>query len=331
MIECQMGKADLCIYKEWLEKDNGTCDEMIETDKTEWGSASSDFHDTCVMISSEGEDEPHCIHPSSKHGCQSLGYPFKSGMQKFCISGNMEVENEQVSLRIQNISYSIEYVMVIGIAAVSALKGYGFYMDSYPAYQIQLVTLVNITIIDSVFYVGGGDLVIKGSNLRNILITEPSHSIGHKYASILLEHSTFKCNDQNQAIHFSKKTVVKLKVTNSQIYGCTINLKVADLILIVSHSNIYRVHTKIEIRSFIKAPTVIRFTETNFYNSSLLVNWQNYGSKHAKAQNLYIYISECIFTGAPISIYCDISSMFISNSTFKHSYTGVKPAFEKYR
>ena len=180
MIECRMGKADLCIYKEWLEKDNGTCDEMIETDKTEWGGASSDFHDTCVMISPEGEDEPHCIHPSSKHGCQSLSYPLKFGMQKFCISGNLEGKNKPVSLGNQNISYSIEYVTVIGITEVSALKGYEFLMDSNPAYQIQLVTLVNVTIIDSVFYVGGGDLVIKGSNLRNILITEPSHSTDHK-------------------------------------------------------------------------------------------------------------------------------------------------------
>ncbi len=113
---------------------------------------------------------------------------------------------------------------------------------------------------------------------------------------------------------------MKLKVVNSQIYTCTINLKVADLILIISDSNISRVRTKIEIRSFIKAPTVIRYTQTTFHNSSLLVNLQSYGSEHIKVQNLYINILECIFISTPLSIYSDISSMFISNSTFKHSY-----------
>ncbi len=180
MIECQMGDADLCFYKEWQEKDNQTCNEIFETNTAEMRVSSIGFHDTCVTVSSEGVDEPHCMDAFSNQGCRSLTYPLKFGHQTICISGNLEGETKQVSLRIQNISYSIEYVMVIGITGISALKGYGFFMDSYPAHQIQLVTLVNITIIDSVFYVGGGDLVIKGSNLRNILITEPSHSTDHK-------------------------------------------------------------------------------------------------------------------------------------------------------
>ncbi len=63
MIDCNIG-IDLCIYKEWLIERNGTCRDMTETNIEYWQRVFVDSKDTCVAVSPQGVNKPHCSNSS---------------------------------------------------------------------------------------------------------------------------------------------------------------------------------------------------------------------------------------------------------------------------
>ena len=323
MISCEIGGAHFCVYPEWIQKGNASadsCENIVETGKKEFENISEYNTEHCVKVSHDGKDEVSCLISSFNISCRSFEYPLKIGAKILCPSVNLYGETEQVWLNgVQKYDSQVDNIIITRTSTGSSLQGYQIFFSSSHINEIQTFIFLNMIITESNLNVWNVHLIFIGCTLRNVFIKDEHNSTRSIHALITLERSTLVCNENNtggRGIYLSKRPILKMHISQSEINGCLIHFYVGDVILSVNDSYILQSDLKIVMHSYIRVPTIIKLTNTRFNNSG---TWYFNEYKTGNHQ-IYFNVIGCIFVRTSLSMRIDMLTMSINNTDFVHSF-----------
>ena len=188
--------------------------------------------------------------------------------------------------------------------------------------ELGQVIFQNVKLIDTVVTMVNVKVEFINCTLQDTSLEDSNRNTN---VHITLYKTTVVCSsnvDENSGITLRFRSIVKFLISETTIFNCRLYVYVTDLSLLVSNSSVYNSPMDINVRSYLRVPTLIKLQHTiiqgNGGNEGLGITIDSY--------NPYIIVKDCTFQSAALEIISRahhfsqyLFSVLIWDSTFLNS------------
>ena len=247
--------------------------------------------------------------------CGNLSCAVNQGVKEISITGAVSNHTDTIELLDQSNNLLICGIdaTIINVTVTLTIKvsnGLGHIMFQNVKLINAVVTMVNV----KVEFI---NCTLQDSSLED--------SNRNTHVHITLYKTTILCSNnvyENSGVALRFRSIVKFLISETTIYNCRLYVYVTDLSLFISNSSVYNSPMDINVRSYLRVPTLIKLQDTviqgNGENEGLGVTIDSY--------NPYIIVKDCTFQSVPLEIISRahhfsqyLFSVLISDSTFLNS------------
>ncbi len=295
------------------------------------------FSDNCVIISSNGTNDPLCLNNSSQTPCKTASYPTNQGFTDLCFSGTFQNVFENFGT-FNKTGVSNETRTLIMSCKECMLKNTDVTLSGY----IDRIYFINFTMVGGTIKLSNVSVTFQNTSLNEVLIQDYKETTEDVNNQIHFEHSNMSCSDSHECgLKLTESTAAKITFIKSKLTNFRLVLTVSQLVLTFQSETVIlepRIDVTVTSPEFLKIPAIIRFEKTTIgvtgkTNDISLRNKRSVNSERSTPQialhltNPFISIQECQFNQSHLEIHSKkqgfepfLFSLLITKSHFMNSH-----------
>ncbi len=244
----------------------------------------------CVIVSTEGEDGPTCLHENATTSCKSLEYALQSGSKRICLHGMMSNKSEYIAS-----SDSLKYNKIQIFTSECEIRNCTLVLSGTNTYLLDIF-FFNLVITNSVLILSNVKISFHNATVTQVEFTYSSNISDESHVQIFFSNSGIMCNRSygiRCGLYFldnRQKSVIKVVAKESTFYSCNIQFVGPGVVLFLLRSNLTltRVEVQTTSPSFLRIPEMIKFDEVKFESSLGTLGLDSEIILHLKNPNIII-------------------------------------------